>query len=130
MSDDLDRLSRELADVLDRLNALPRDAFAERYELLTKQDELREEASEFRDELDIPRSASEVEAELESLRHMRNHLLESRIGFATSKGGSNQGPSSGAWVKLGAAAKGGAHLDRIHARISELEDILARDSDV
>ena len=40
-------INRKLADVQDRLIALPEDAFAQRWELRKEQDELREQAREF-----------------------------------------------------------------------------------
>ena len=124
-AEDLDRISSELADILDRLNALPADAFQERYELQTRQDQLRDEAAAFRNQLDVERSTNELEAEVASLRKRRDKLIQARIGIVTSKGGSNQGPSSGAMVTLAAKAKDAAQLDPIHARISRLEDVLA-----
>lgn len=126
MSSDLESINTELAEIIDRLNALPSDAFAERYAMLKHQDELREAAAAYRDDLNAIRPTEEVEAELASLRRWRDQLIETRIGFVTSMGGSNQGPTPGAWVELRDKAMGAAGLDRINARISQLEDILER----
>ncbi len=45
MSFDLDGMNAQLAEIIDRLIALPDDAFAERYELFKKQDELHKQAA-------------------------------------------------------------------------------------
>ena len=49
---DLDAVNRELAEVVDALNATPSDDFAARHALRTRQDQLRELAAEFRVDAD------------------------------------------------------------------------------
>jgi hypothetical protein len=122
---DVDALNRELAQVQDALLALPADAFAERHELLKRRDELREQAAAVAISADDGKSTADLEAEVAALRRRREELISTRIGFATGKGGSAQGPTSGAWVGLGRAAKDGAGMDQLNARISKIERLLA-----
>ena len=126
MKQDLDAVNTELAEIIDRLGGLAPDAYAKRHELLTRQDELRVKAAEFAHDLDAERPTHDLEAELASLRKVRSQLIETRIGYATGKGGSAHGPASAAMVELGVKSMGAAGLDRTNARISRLEDILAQ----
>jgi hypothetical protein len=71
---DLDQALQELSQVQDRLNALPDDAFAERYELRCRQDELRDQMAAFRVDFDAERSTEDLPSELAGLRSQANAL--------------------------------------------------------
>ncbi len=70
----VDSLIRELGEVQDRLIALPDDAFAERFELLKRQDQLREQAALHTAGVDNERPTEDLLAELASLRQRRDAL--------------------------------------------------------
>ena len=129
---DITQLLAELADVHDRLIALPSDAFAERHELRTRQDELREEAAGFQQHRDEGRSRSELEAELAALRGQLEGIRRQRIDPVRQAGG---GPGGGGEMgNLGALAinqsieqaQGGpgiqARIAQIEARLAELDE--------
>ena len=121
---ELDRITRELAEVQDQLLALEEGDFAERFRLQSRQDELREAAGELATDWDADRPTEEIEAELAGHRARLEELVESRSGYAIGKGGSNQGPGSAAMGKLAHQSKQAAGLGQITARISHLEDLL------
>lgn len=70
-------LVRQLAAIQDQLIALPDDAFAERFDLLRRQDELRAQAAHHADGADKDRPTEDLLAELVSLR-IRRDTLESK----------------------------------------------------
>lgn len=125
MSDSLEDILSRLAAVQMELDGLEGGPSPRRFELLIEQDGLRRQAARYAPDWDRGRSTEELKAELKSLRNQRKHLVSGRVGYATSKGGSNQGPSSGAWVKLGQESLAGAGLGRLNRRISEIQDELA-----
>jgi hypothetical protein len=64
----VETLVRQLAGIRDQLIALPDDAFAERFELVRRQDELRSQAAEYAEGADRERLTEDLLAELASLR--------------------------------------------------------------
>ncbi|MGB7859946.1 MAG: hypothetical protein WBM90_05570 [Acidimicrobiia bacterium] len=124
MSEEVDDLVLRLAQVQDALATLPDGPSPERFELLTEQDTLRARARVFQGHRDRDRSLPELEDELASLKSQRKHLISDRTGYATSKGGNNAGPASGAWVALGKSSLSSSGLDRINIRINQIEDEL------
>ena len=123
---DVDEVIRELSDILDQLLALPDDAFAEKYRLQDRRDELRAQAAEFAQDWDADRPTVDLVAELEALIRHRKALVSSRTGFVTSKGGNAAPATAGAWVKLGKDALSGTGLDSVNVRIASLEALIAR----
>lgn len=75
----VDSLIRELGEVQDRLIALPDDAFAERFELLKLQDQLREQAALHTAGVDNERPTEDLLAELASLRQRRDALESEHV---------------------------------------------------
>ncbi len=65
--DQLDSINRELAEVVDQMNATPADDFARRHELHKRQDELRELAAKFWVDSDEQRSREDLARELAAL---------------------------------------------------------------
>ncbi len=126
MSGPLEDLTRRLGQIQDELAALPCGASPRRYELLTERDALRRAAASYRSAADDGRSTKELEAELASLKKTRKQSISRRTGFVTSKGGGSHSPSPGAWVKLGSQALAGDDLSSINARITRIEDVLAK----
>ena len=61
---DLDSITRELAEIIDRLNATPSDDFAARHRLLLRQDELRAYAAAHRVDHDEQRTTEDLQTEL------------------------------------------------------------------
>ena len=122
---DLDQALRELSEVQDRLNALPTDAFAERYELRCRQDELRDQMASFRVDFDAERSTDDLLAELSGLRSRLTAIEGQRIDMVSQAGGSGamtgaMTPEEGLNRKMDEAAGAG----EIRARIGRIKGIL------
>ena len=121
-------ITRELADIHKQLIDLPRDAFAERYELQKRQDDLRAIARSSDNPLDAGRATEELLAELAGLRSQMRSIEKQRIDLVTQAGGggattSEMGNLGGVQINKGI---GDAHgLPRITARIGVIKGILA-----
>lgn len=126
--DDLDRITRELAEVQDALLALPDDAFAERYELLRRRDELRNAAATARAGLAQERPTADIQAELAGLRRRLAELEARRIDLVQQAGSSAAaaGPGADGWggIQLNTAIDRAQGLDEVRARIGVLKGIL------
>lgn len=122
----LDDLTRRLGEIQGELAALPCGASPQRYDLLNERDRLRRAATAYRTRSSENRTTEQLEAELAALKKRRKQSIAQRTGFATAKGGGNQSPSSGAWVKLGSQALAGDDMGAVNARISVIEDILVK----
>ena len=122
----LDELNRRLAEIDAALDEHARAPSPEQYALLRERDRLRERAAEFWAARDQNRSVEELESELRALTRYRKSEIETRTGYVTSKGGSNQGPASGAWVKLAAQSWAASDVARLNVRIGEIESELER----
>ncbi len=126
--DDLDAINRELAEVVDALNATPADDFAARHALRTRQDELRERAAEFRVDADEQRSTAALEAELHALETQLTAIYDSGLDLVTQAGG-----GSGTGGSFTSAAEGGMNLQireasglgAIQARIAKIREVVA-----
>ena len=124
---DVSEIARELADVDDQLRALPDDAFAEKYELLKKQDVLRERAAQFAVDADKERSTEVLLSELSGLRSQLAQLDGQKIDLVTQAGGgaagmSNMGNLGG--VSLNAQMSEASGASRIQARIGVVKGVL------
>ncbi len=129
---DISSLTQELADVDEQLRALPDDAFADKYELLKKQDELRERAAQFAVDADKERSTEALLSELSGLRSQLAQLDGQKIDLVVQAGGgavgmSNMGNLGG--VALNARMTEASGASRIQARIGVIKGVLA-DRDV
>jgi len=129
---DISSLTQELADVDEQLRALPDDAFADKYELLKKQDELRERAAQFAVDADKERSTEALLSELSGLRSQLAQLDGQKIDLVVQAGGgavgmSNMGNLGG--VALNARMTEASGTSRIQARIGVIKGVLA-DRDV
>lgn len=129
---DLDAINRELAEVVDALNATPADDFAVRHELHTRQDALREMAAQYQRDADESRSTDDLHRELAAREAQIASIYGSAMEqVAQSSGG---GPGGGA---LTAAAEGGlvakgreaSGAPAIRARIARLRQLLAERDD-
>jgi hypothetical protein len=125
---DLGEITRRLAEIDLLLDTEAREPSALQFELLQERDHLRGLAHTFRSEADSERSVSQLEAEREALRVVLQYEKRNRTGFASGMGGGNQSPAPGAWVELGVRSLQAGDLSRIVARISAIEDELARRS--
>ncbi|MEA2024902.1 MAG: hypothetical protein U9N79_11540 [Actinomycetota bacterium] len=122
---DLDRMLRELSEVQDRLNALPEDAFAERYELRCRQDELRDQMTSYRIDFDAERSSGDLLSELSGLRVRLTEIEGQRIDMVSQAGGSGamtgaMTPEEGLNRKMEEAAGAG----EIRSKIGRIKGIL------
>ncbi|RLE15450.1 MAG: hypothetical protein DRJ28_04110 [Actinobacteria bacterium] len=125
-------MTKELADVDEQLRVLPDDAFADKFELLKKQDVLRERAAQFAVDADKERSTEVLLSELSGLRSQLTQLERQRIDLVTQAGGgatgaSNMGNLGG--VSLNAQMAEASGANRIQARIGVIKGVLA-DRDV
>jgi len=125
---DLDAINRELARVVDALNATPSDDLAARHALQTRQDELRELAARFRVDADEQRSTEDLRIELAARQSQIDAIYGSGIDMVTQAGG-----GSGTGGSYTSAAEGGVNkqvrdaLDapKVMARMARLREILA-----
>jgi hypothetical protein len=125
---DVADITKQLADVDERLRALPDDAFAEKYELLKKQDELRERAAQFAVGADKERSTEGLLSELSGLRSQLRQIEGQTIDLVTQAGGGapgtgNMGNLGG--VSLNARIKAASGAGRIQGRIGVIKGVLA-----
>jgi predicted naringenin-chalcone synthase len=122
---DISSVTEELADVDEQLRALPDDAFADKYELLKKQDVLRERAAQFAVDADKERSTEVLLSELSGLRSQLAQLDSQKIDLvvqAGSGGMSNMGNLGG--VALNAQMHEASGASRIQARIGVVKGVL------
>jgi len=122
---DLDQVLGELSEVQDRLIALPDDAFAERYELRCRQDELRDQMASLRIDFDAERSTENLLSELSGLRSRLATIEGQRIDMVSQAGGSGgvtgaMTPEEGLNRKMDEAAGAG----EIRSRIGRIKGIL------
>ena len=122
---DLDQVLGELSEVQDRLIALPDDAFAERYELRCRQDELRNQMASLRVDFDVERSTENLLSELSGLRSRLASIEGQRIDMVSQAGGSGgltgaMTPEEGLNRKMDEAAGAG----EIRSRIGRVKGIL------
>ena len=122
---DLSSVTRRLGEIAALLHGSAREPSPEHFALLSERDRLRAKAAHLHTAKDSGRSVSRLEAELASLRRRRQALVSERTGYATGKGGNNQGPGSAAWVKLAVQSREASDLTRLTTRISEIESELA-----
>jgi len=116
---------RQLSDIQDELNALPDDAFAKRWELRGRQDELREQAREFSYSMYEDKFDDELLDELRALRGQMKTIEKQRIDLvvqAGSGGISNMGNLGGVEINKGIDDAHG--LPQIKATIGRIKGIL------
>ena len=117
---------RQLSEVQDQLNALPNDAFAQRWELRVRQDELREQARGFSYAPYEDKFDDELLDELRALREQMKWIEKQRIDLvvqAGSGGISNMGNLGGVAINKGIDDAQG--LPEIKAKIGQIKGILA-----
>lgn len=117
-------LSLRLAQIIDELAALPDGPSPERFRLLTERDALRSRAAEQAMAVDEERSVESLRAELDSLTHRRAELVRSRGGYVTGESADAAGRVGASLTRLGGQT-GSGDVDRLTARISHIEDVLA-----
>lgn len=126
---ELDEVLRQLGEIQDELLALPEDAFARRYELRARQEELRRLAAEARSGRDLETGTDDLLAELAALRRRLAEVERLRIDLVSQSGGGGTGGShagADAWgavrINLGIDAAQGR--DELVARIGRIKGIL------
>ena len=87
-------VTRELADIQKALIDLPDDAFAERFELRKRQDELRAIARSVDNPLDASRSDEDLLGELRALRDQMKSIEKQRIDLVQPLRGADIGPGA------------------------------------
>lgn len=125
---DLDAVNRELAEVVDALNATPTDDFAARHALRTRQDELRELAAGFRVDADEQRSTEDLRIELAAREAQLDAIYKSGLDLVTQSGGGSA--TGGSYTSAGEAGinqkiRGASGAGEVQARIARLQEILA-----
>lgn len=126
--DDLDAVNRELAEVVDALNATPVDDFAARHALRTRQDALRERAAHFRVDADEQRSTEDLRRELAAREAQITELYGAAMEQVSQSAGGGPGGGAmtasgeGGLVEKGREAMG---APAIRSRIFRLQEILA-----
>lgn len=119
-------LNRKLADIQDRLIALPDDAFEQRWKLRKQQDELREQAREFAYAVDEDKFDDELLSELRSLRERMKAIEYQRIDLVGQAGGGSMSGEMGnlGGVKLNRSIEDAMGLPEIKARIGVIKGVL------
>ncbi len=122
---DVDVALRELADIQDRLIALPSDAFGERYELQTRRAALRDRLAEHHAGADDERPTPELEAELVALRARAEEIKKLRIDVVKQAGGGRTGEMNtrGA-TGMNRQIDEAQGLPAIRSRIARIEAVL------
>jgi hypothetical protein len=125
----LDDITRDLAQVTDELLALPADDFGGRYELLTRQDQLRREADRFQADFDEQRPAAEISSELAEVRKRRDAAIAHNTVRVMASGPGGTGGAAAAvsasMVRLSMQAKASSPIDALNARVAHLDAVLA-----
>ncbi len=116
----LEEINKELAAVVDELNATPSTDFAKRHELRTRQDELRKLADMYRTDFDKSRSTVALERELRARQAQLDAVYMS--GGVSRTGGSCTSAEEGG---LNPQIRKASNSAEIRARIAKLEDLLA-----
>ena len=125
--DQVTELIRELAEVNEKIWALPDDAFAEKYELLNRRDTLREQAATFAVDADKERSTAELLSELSGLRSQLGQIEGQKIDLVTQAGGGATGASNMTnlgGVSLNAQMMEASEAGRIQSRIGVIKGVL------
>lgn len=124
---DLDSINRELAEVVDALNATPRDDFAARHALRTRQDKLRALAAEYWVDADEQRSTEDLLRELRAresqLGAIHGDMME-QVAQSAGGGPGGGGLTAAAEGALGAKGLEAAGASIIKARVARLREIL------
>ena len=108
------------------MNALPDDAFAQRWELRTLQQELREQARAFSYARDEDRFDEDLLDELHSLRGRMKAIERQRIDLVGQAGGGSMSGEMGnlGGVKLNKSMDDASGLPKIKARIGVIKGVL------
>ncbi len=125
--DDLSAITQALADVDEQLRALPDNAFARKYELLTQQDRLRERAAAHAVDADRARPTEDLLAELSGLRFQLAQIESQKIDLVTQAGGGAQGAGNMGnlgGVQLNAQMAEAMGAGKLQARIGVIKGIL------
>lgn len=123
---DLDEVLAKMVGVMERLSALPDDAYAERMELQHERESLRNQAAVLREGTAIDRVS--LEAELAGLIARWESLQGERIDVVTQSGGSYGGDTLSGMhaMELNRQIDASHGRDRIEARIAEIRHLLAK----
>jgi hypothetical protein len=123
---DLDEVLAKMVGVMERLSALPDDAYAERVELQHERERLRNQAAVLREGAAIDRVS--LEAELAGLIARWESLQGERIDVVTQSGGSYGGDTLSGMhaMELNRQIDASHGRDRIEARIAEIRHLLAK----
>jgi hypothetical protein len=116
MEPTLDQVRQELADIHDELLALPTDAFDRRSRLKDRQQELRQLSHKIVDEQEL-HDAAHLKAAYDRLHSVRDHLLEDRIGAASTGDDAIWGEFS---MGINKAIDAGVGTDEIESRLKEI----------
>lgn len=124
----IEDITRDLAQVTDDILALPEDDFAQRFELQTRQDQLREEASRYHIDVDAQRPIADIRAELAEATKRRNAEASRLAGRNMMSGpggtGASAGAVSAAMVELTLKANANSPIGSLNLRIAVLESAL------
>ena len=120
MEPTLDQVRQELADIHAELLALPTEDFSRRAELRNRQNELRALSYKLVEGQPL-HDADALKAAYIRLQHLRDHLIEERVGASSSGGDAAYG---GFTVALNQAIDAGVGTAEIEARLEEILDQL------
>jgi len=121
---DVDAVVKELSEIQDRLLELPRDAFAEIYQLHSRRDELRAQAAEFALDRDAGRSTEELLRELAALRTRLAEIERQQVNLVVQAGGGGARSGSSHGVVLNRRIADAQGMGRVQSRIGVIKGVL------
>lgn len=124
---DIEHLTRELADIHDRLQALDAGDFANRHRLLQRQDEVRDELRSAGKDADLERSDEELLTELAARRAQLAELEQQKVNMTSQSIAGVQGNTFSASERvLADGLTSSLGIDQVQARIGRIKSILER----
>ncbi len=121
---DVDAVLKELSEIQDRLLELPRDAFAEIYELHNRRAELRAQAAEFAQDRDADRSTENLLRELAALRTRLAEIERQQVNLVAQAGGGGARSGSAHGVALNRRIADAQGMGRVQSRIGVIKGVL------
>ena len=126
---DIDAILNELADIDQKLEELPADAYDERITLRSRHEELRQEAAQLAAAAQDDRPTAEIQAELGALRHQLQEIEDGKIDVVMQSGGGGAaGPGAEGLGAIGINQQidSASGADEIRHRANHLTELLRR----
>jgi len=124
---DIEHLTRELADIHDRIHELDPDDFAARHQLLQRRDVLRDELRSAGEHADLERSDEALLSELVARRTQLDELESQQINMTSQSIAGAQGITfSASERRMADGLTSSLGIPEVQARIGRLKAVLER----